>query len=561
MKINHFALRITQFTIALIMLLLLLMLGNNTSLAQDHGWSTPQILSNESQSSWFPDVAIDASGRIHVVWSSLISTGVGQAYDTVMYTTRKTGQAWTQPIDIAAIKTKGAVTRATLLPDQKGILHMTYRSYSLFYTQGPAQNIAANTLATPFLVSTPENGYFSRMVSDADGRIHLFFSANIYDNNCPGCFHIFYRQSTDGGQTWTEAVDVSRQITGAAKPQAVIDRNNVIHVVWEAGEGGDLGQIPDPTSVVYASSSDLGETWSTPYEFPAPGGRARNISIGRFGNNQLIVVYLGLPENIVYYQLSNNSGKTWGPPSPITGILGGNSLYPAHTDDYAMVSDETGDVHLALVGQLADKRFDAIDPSAEAALTSTPTHTLTPTQSVSTATPENSLSLLPTTPPTPIKEALNVLYLSWNGSKWSQPEVVASFRGDAPEWPRLAIGLGNQLQLVWFVRDEAHIWGGDGAFRYRVWYSNKTITAPAATPVEWNDLFIAAESTPTAQESGIMPTRTGVTPSLATITPSQLSNRPLIYNERGYLFIVGVSLVPVLLLLGIFIIILRIRNR
>ena len=55
------------------------------------------------------------------------------------------------------------------------------------------------------------------------------------------------------------------------------------------------------------------------------------------------------------------------------------------------------------------------------------------------------------------------------------------------------MGLGNQLHLVWFVRDQAHIWGGEGAFRYRVWYANRPLDGLAQGPAVFPTL------TPTSQ--------------------------------------------------------------
>ena len=46
------------------------------------GWTEPALLSY----GWFPDVAADASGRVHVVWSSG-TTG----YDVVMYSSTTDG--------------------------------------------------------------------------------------------------------------------------------------------------------------------------------------------------------------------------------------------------------------------------------------------------------------------------------------------------------------------------------------------------------------------------------------------------------------------------------------
>jgi hypothetical protein len=91
----------------------------------------------------------------------------------------------------------------------------------------------------PFMLSLPENGYFSQLVMDSANRLHAIHSENI-QASCVGCFHIYYRQSLDRGKTWSDPVDINPLPTGAAKPKMLLDKNNSIHVVWESGRGGDL---------------------------------------------------------------------------------------------------------------------------------------------------------------------------------------------------------------------------------------------------------------------------------------------------------------------------------
>jgi beta-lactamase regulating signal transducer with metallopeptidase domain len=60
--------------------------------------------------------------------------------------------------------------------------------------------------------------------------------------------------------------------------------------------------------------------------------------------------------------------------------------------------------------------------------------------------------------------------------------VIASYEGDMPEWPRIAVGLGNQLHVVWFVRDAENLFNSD-AGNYQVWYASGATDSPALAPV------------------------------------------------------------------------------
>ena len=55
---------------------------DRTAFSQSSAWQQPTQLSEAGRFAWFPDIAADASGRVHVAWSS-----GDNRYDLVMYTT------------------------------------------------------------------------------------------------------------------------------------------------------------------------------------------------------------------------------------------------------------------------------------------------------------------------------------------------------------------------------------------------------------------------------------------------------------------------------------------
>lgn len=400
-------------------------------------WTQPVPISSSRPSSWFPDVAVDETGTIHVVWASgvsvMVADGTQDAYDVVMYTSSRDGQTWNDPIDIFSSPYPGfgsyEVTRPTVHSFRNGVLDMTYRYLDVFYAHTPSDQVNyANAKPSVRQLSSFGAAYYSQLAHDSEGLFHLVYTENVYTEQCPNCYHLLYRRSSDNGNEWPILLDISLLPSGSGKPQILIDDKDNVHIVWESGRGGGLGQLADPTSVMYAVSYDSGDTWSLPFEFPAPGGRARNPALGISGTNKLIAVWLGLPEARVYYQLSNNRGLRWSEPAPIPGIYGVES----RLDSYAMTTDSAGNVHLVMVGR------------------------------------QN-----------PQRQSLEILHTTWSvqNEEWSDPYIVETYPGDAPEWPRLAIGNGNQLHLTWFVRDQEHIFESD-AGRYQVWYASAQLNAP-----------------------------------------------------------------------------------
>ena len=478
------------------------------SYAQDQGWSRPVPISPQGQFGWFPDVAVDVTGQIHVVWAS-----GNTRYDTVMYTTSRDGQAWSAINDIAAFpQVAGSeASRPGIYIDRHDLIHMTFRSTTVYYSRAPtASAFSAGAWGRPQPVSGAQVAYFSRVARDGQGILHLIFSENVSSTSCPICYHIFYRRSEDDGLNWTPPVDISRLATGSAKMQLVVDGQDNLHVVWEAGRGGSYGQLEDPTRVMYIASYDRGITWTSPGEMNTPDVRAKAVAIGLGREDQLVVAWLSLPEDRVYYQTSTSQGHSWSAPQPIPGVWGGWSLYPARLDDYAMATDSAGDVHLICVCRTAENQ-----------------------------------------------SSLSVLHLRWDGAGWSVPEAIMTLEGDVPEWPRISVGRGNELHVVWYVRDQKHIWGEspDGsAPEFQIWYARGVTSAPMVEatamplPTSTSEPQVAAQTTPTA------PVEPTSVPDLTSISAPS-------YSESDGVILLLQSLIPAALLIGIIMIGTRLWRR
>lgn len=466
-------------------------------MAQDSGdWSLPVPLG----AYWFPDVAVDGSGRVHAVWSS-----GADGFDTVMYAS-KDANDWSRPIDIAAMQQLAGgseASRPTLLVDSSNNLHLTYRYTTVYYTQAPAGGAGVPSYwRSPLDIN---EGYFSRMVFDSQGVLHLIFTQNVQAESCRICYHVFYTRSIDDGFSWSDPVDISVQLTGAAKPQVIVDARDNLHVVWESGYGGSYGQLSDPTTVMYVASYDGGDSWSRPTSFAPDRGlstaaMARNVTIAEDENGQLVAVWWAIPEDVVYYQLSRDAGLSWSAPAPIPSVLGVWALYQSRLDSYATAVDSAGRVHLVMVGRRIPEQLSA-----------------------------------------------ELIHVIWDGSNWSEPQVVARYESDMPEWPRIAVGLGNQLHVVWFVRDIQNLFNSD-AGNYQVWYASSMTNSPAIAPV---DVPAIPPPTPVVSVAAAMmiPTPTSQIVAVSVENAARPDISLLMYNlrsENDEVLLLLLSVVPVL---------------
>lgn len=503
---------------------------------QQGSWNTPVSISPQQVTSWFPDIIGDSTGRVHIAWAA------GTAgYDTVLYTSTTDGTNWSEVNDIAAVPQNGtdsAATRPALWVDNDGYLNLSYVSSTLYYSRAPINSAdSAGAWSQIQRLNGNQVAYYSRLIQDSRNQLHLFYTENVVSNNCTLCYHLYQRISKNNGSTWSDALDISADGTGVTKPQVVVDNNGGVFAVWESGVGGATGQLTGPSVVKFAASYDFGETWTSSMTLsPSTIQEAKNITLGVDKNGNLIVVWLAVPDNTVNYRTSTDSGKTWSPSTPIDAISGAWNIYPSKLDDYTMAADSSGILHLVLIGNMK---------AAE-----TPTLKQTPT---------GSKSIGSASTPSPLP--LSVLHLTWQGESWSRPEIVATYTGDVPEWPRTAITNGNILNLVWFVRDQADIWNSDNA-HYRVWYTREELNSPALPT-----LVPTISLTPTLAETrSITPTEiqtASATDALPTLAPEEKLPATITYSESDYVSIFGKSLVPTAILIicvGLILLVLRHRR-
>lgn len=501
--------------------------ARHVSYGQSTNWTQPVTFERPG---WFPEIATDASGRIYLAWSNMeVFTTKGtrtsrSGYDVVFFTSSTTGDTWDTTNEIAALPQpvvgNSEVTRPSLLVDNKGIMHMMYRDMYVHYSQAPVVEAAsARNWSKPWVMSTDTLSYFSRMTMDSKGRIHMVYTQDVPTGDCLICYHVFYRYSDNNGKDWSQESDISAIPTGAAKPQILVDEQDNIHVAWEAGRGGSLGQLTDPTSVMYTVSYNRGETWSPPIEIvaPSPEGasiseRSKNVAIGQDGSNNLVIAWWALPQDIPYYQVSSDHGLSWSRPEAIPGVWGNWANYNVRTDSYAMATDSAGQLHLIMVGRLGE----------------------TDNQS-------------------------HVLHLTWDGTAWSAPESIAAYKGDVPEWPRIAISNGNQLNVTWFVRPEDYVWMASPEY-YKINYSRSRVNAPYLYGTPWPTLAptsaVQITGTPTLS-STVMPTEP---PKLNATIDSHAADEAS-YTEVGQINVLAMSLIPAVAVVALLLIIILIRRR
>ncbi|WP_129672309.1 sialidase family protein [Candidatus Chloroploca sp. Khr17] len=519
--------------------------------AQRSAWSTPLELSpprpaedepnaRRYGSSWFPDIAVSPPGTVHVTWYSGIglTEREGGSLDLLMYRERRDG-VWSPISEILAPATGGLTVRNRLTVARDGRLHVIYRSNTnIMHASAPlAEARNATAWSEPVRISGFGAAYYVEIASDSRGVLHAFWSEAISDEPgqppnlvCPNCADLFYRNSHDGGVSWSTPVNLSGTPNdGENRPHVQIDRFDRIHVVWDEGIDWYAG-AGQPRAGVYRRSDDGGSNWSDPtyFRLPASGvalaayeqaarqpaersltpepatgpevplDAVQQTTLGLDGNGNPVIVFRGVAVNRIYTQSSPDGGKTWTQAVELPNLR----ARPSDLDIYHMATDGAGNVHLLMVA------FRPFDDVADVF-----------------------------TPP-------GLWHLTYSNGRWGQPTEIV--RNDLyPEYPKLAVLNGNELHAVWFTRSRDDLFDSERA-RYRVWYSSRPLGAPATTPLPF--FTPVPTATPVVEVSVIEATPTP-TPLPAGIqqTPP-LGERPH-WETTGYEAI-GLALIPVVLIFG-----------
>lgn len=500
-----------------IILLLLLVFGEvPAGLAQqtDTGvqWGqATHIPSPEEASSWFPDLAVDQEGRVHVVWCETNHLGVQDRDPESLYYSIWDGQQWSQANDI--VPPQQAIIRTAIAVDGYGVLHLLFDhparpyGFGLYYKQALAgEALSAATWTSPRLVNGRRGTYMSDIAVHRD-TLHIVYDdagAEDEEGECPGCADIFYRRSTDRGLTWSAPINLMATPTGSSRAQMEVDSAGTIHVAWDEGWDRLTGR-GNPQYSVYMYSADGGSTWAAPTVISYPDSTNAQLSVGSDGWGGVMLVWRATSREYpgIYYMWSMDGGGSWSPPQAVPNIVARQWSGPF--DLYDMATDSAGHIHLLVVGHLSTKQVASS-----------------------------------------VEQGLPGLYhFKWDESNWSAPVPV--YEGDwYPEYPHLVIERGNQLHATWFVRKDP--WE-EVVAPYQVWYAHGQSQAPAETPVPRPSL------TPTAAPVAVS-TATPLPTLYPTIAPGSSTLPTGLYTESDELLRLAVALLP-LVVLALLVIIVR----
>lgn len=285
--------------------------------AQGGVWSQPIELYKAEGEIGRPLLLGDAGGRLHLLWNEYPGNDDDPTQRPVIYYMAQEGGAWSKPMDVLT-QEKNRMDKLRGLVDPYGRLHVVYgvgEPLSYSHTLGVDPKSAQNW-TRPMAMSESQQ-VAGNIALDAANNLHIVYSVV----GLP----VQHQVSPDWGAHWSSRQGLSpyppaNQTTD--EPLLAFDAKGNWHLIWT--------QVPlpagyPPLGSFYSRSVDGGQTWSEPIQIAPLDHMVVALLPG--SDDQLYVLYIGRAEvGGRYLRWSTDSGSSWSDPVQISAPNEGGGL-------------------------------------------------------------------------------------------------------------------------------------------------------------------------------------------------------------------------------------------
>jgi hypothetical protein len=267
-------------------------------------WAPSQNLSGNAGISRDPSIAVDGS-NIHVVWYDdspgnyeifyKRSADGGVTWSSEQNLSNNSGHSYVHSIAVDGSNVHVAPYNAIL-----GSSEIFYkRSTDAGLTWSSEQNLSNN-----------EGGSLWPTIAVSGSNVHV-----VWEDYTPGSSDILYKQSTDGGITWSSEQNLSNDPSGSGSCFIAADGSN-IHVVWYDQTSGNR-------EIHHKRSTDGGTSWATFQNISNNTGYSSSPSIAVDGNNVHLMWHDDTSGNFeILYKQSTDGGVAWSLEQNLSNNLG-----------------------------------------------------------------------------------------------------------------------------------------------------------------------------------------------------------------------------------------------
>jgi|GEM_PF-827454 len=152
-------------------------------------------------------------------------------------------------------------------------------------------------------------GYMGHNLAyDPLGNLHFVYHEKIGERR-----FVYHVSSSDGGQTWTSPFQIDSTLFYGGMPSIAVDSAGNLHVAWHARATSN-----DQFNIYYSRSEDGGQTWTAPvrlsYAVTGHDLLYPSIAVDPAGNVHVVwnsALYVDNYRGDIYHAYSTDGGKNW----------------------------------------------------------------------------------------------------------------------------------------------------------------------------------------------------------------------------------------------------------
>jgi hypothetical protein len=280
------------------------------TIRENHTFNESIKIYDASWSSTSPQISVDSTGNINVVWTNIVYNP-GAPNRTEIYFSRSIndGLNWSQPVNISnplEHSASPAIAVDSLENNNVVWTDNTQGNYDIYFSRSSdgseTWSQAVNISNSPGVSHRPD------IAVDHAGNIDV-----TWFDETSSIYNIYFSRSTDDGLNWSQPVIISNNLEYTASPDITVDSAGNIYVAWSATSYYGL-------DIYFSRASVDSLSWSQPVNishnlntsvYPA-------IEVDSAGNPNVVwydMIGMGkFSKNIVCFSHSADNGTTWSQP-------------------------------------------------------------------------------------------------------------------------------------------------------------------------------------------------------------------------------------------------------
>lgn len=295
----------------------------NFNVLNNHSFGSPQQVSGNTGKSDNPDIGLDDSGNVYIVFEDYSSN----SEEVYCVKSSDSGGSWGQPAIIS-----GTTANESRIPriavEASDIVHVVWQEAvpngRIYYRKSTDAAVSwhaaveVNGTGWGPVIAFSDTGELQTVWSDPVGSVS----------------DIFASRSTDTGTTWDPPVNISNNNTQSSSPDISICPSGNINVVW-------YNYLPDE-EIYFSRSTSNGAQWNQPRNLSNTTSESLRPAVSTDSNGFIYAVWDDeLPNEEVYVSFSTTGGSSWTPVTQVSSNTG---------RDPVVAVDGTGNINVAWLG-------------------------------------------------------------------------------------------------------------------------------------------------------------------------------------------------------------------